>query len=185
MAASGGEPTRVTRIGTVNGQLTAQAGVADLIVQSLNPLGGQVSISRVRPDGSVQTVWDRTNAFPGAISPSGDSLSASVEQAGGKMANMILPLGDGAERVVLTPDEHIRSWSKDGTSLLYDVSVGGANDIGILNVADGATRRLTTTPESEGGEEFTPDGKTVVFRRTETVERIFAADLTKLLSGAH
>lgn len=61
---------------------------------------------------------------------------------------------------------------------------GGATDLGILTIADGTTRRLTTTKEDENGAEFTADGKTVVFRRLQTVQRIFTTDLSKLLSGA-
>ena len=55
-------------------------------------------------------------------------------------------------------------------------------DLGIVTIADGTTRRLTTTRENENGAEFTPDGKTVVFWRGQTVQRIFTADLSKLLA---
>jgi hypothetical protein len=50
-------------------------------------------------------------------------------------------------------------------------------------VADGTTRRLTTTPENEAGAEFAPDAKTVIFRRVKTVQRIYAMDLAKLTGG--
>ena len=63
------------------------------------------------------------------------------------------------------------------------MSAGGATDLGILNIADGTTRRLTTTREDENGAEFTPDGKTVVFRRLQTVQRIFVVDLSRLLAS--
>jgi TolB protein len=75
-------------------------------------------------------------------------------------------------------------WSHDGKLILYTLAAGGANDLGILNLADGSKRRLTRTPESEAGAEFTPDGKTVVFRRVQTVQRILTMDLSKLLDRA-
>lgn len=42
---------------------------------------------------------------------------------------------------------------------------------------------LPKTREAASNAEFTPDGKTVVFQRTQTVQRIFTADLTKLVKA--
>lgn len=70
-----------------------------------------------------------------------------------------------------------------GQWVVYELAEGGANDLGLLHIADGATRRLTTTPESEEGAEFTPDGKTVLFRRVQIVQRITAVDLSKMLAA--
>ncbi len=182
--ASGGEPTRVTNNGTIGGGLVSRAGVSDIFAGTLNPSGGQLAFARVRPDGSLHAVWDLTNAFPASISPSGDSVAALVEQPDGKMASMILPAAGGAGRVILGASDQVGNWSKDGRTLLYETGPSASRDLGVLNVADGTTRRLTTTPEEEGGAEFTPDGNSVVFVRNRVVERIYSVDLSKMLGGA-
>jgi len=163
--------------------LSARAGVADFFAGTINPNGGRLTISRVRPDGRMTTVWDRTNAFMGAVSPSGDSIAALVEQPDGKSQTMILPAAGGNGRLILTPNDRGTFWSNDGKSIVYTTSVNGAGDIGIFNVADGTTRRLTTTPESEFSAELTPDGKTMLMNRTKTVQRLFTANLSKLVGG--
>ena len=184
VAASGGEPVRVTNDGTVGGGVIARAGVTDLIGAVLNRAAGQFSVARIRPDGRMNVVWNRTNASAVSISPSGDSVAAHVEQPNGKLQMMILPAAGGAGRTILGPDElgfGNGGWSSDGKSMLFGTNLNGAYDLSILTLADGTKRRLTMTPESEEGAEFTPDAKTVVFRRSTTVQRLNAADLTRLL----
>lgn len=183
VAPAGGEPTRITRNGTLGSDLFARAGVADFFAGTINPNGGQITISRVRPDGKMTTVWDRTNAFMRAVSPSGDSIAAHVEQPDGKLNMMILPAGGGEGRLILTPNDRATFWSNDGKSIVYSTSAEGVGDIGIFNVATGTTRRLTTTPESEGGAELTPDGKTLLMNRVTTVQGLFTANLSKLVGG--
>ncbi len=180
--AAGGEPMRLTRDGTAQ-ELYSRTGVADIFVGVLNARGGEIGLSRMRPDGSLQAVGNPSVPGSPSISPSGDSVAVVAEQADGKQRSMILPANGGRGRVILKADEIVGAWSNDGKWLLYTMSVGGATDIGIMNVADGTTRRLTTTAENELGGEFTPDGKSVVFRRVQTVQRINAVDLTKLLAA--
>ena len=86
--------------------------------------------------------------------------------------------------MILSPGDVPGVWSQDGKTLLYTQFVNGAQDIGTVDVATGTRRRLTTTPENEGGSEITRDGKTVVFNRTTVVQRLFAADLARLMGGA-
>lgn len=183
VAATGGEPTRITRNGTLNNTLITRAGVADFFARTVSPNGGRIAISRVSRDGNLATVWDRTNGFINAISPSGDSIAAAVEQPDGKLHMMILPAAGGNGRPILTGDDEVSVWSNDGKSMVYTKSVNGEGDIGIFNVVNGTTRRLTTTPESEGGAELTPDGTTVLMNRTRTVRRLFTANLSKLIAG--
>ena len=186
VSVAGGIPTRVTKDGTVNnnnGALLSHSGAVNFFGATLSAKGGQIAISRFRPDGSIQTVWDRTNGFLSSMSPSGDLVAALVEQPDGKQRSMILSANGGGGRVILKPGELVGKWSNDGASVLYQMNSGGATDLGVLHIADGTTRRLTTTREDESSAEFTPDGKTVVFQRTQTVQRIFTADLTKLLEA--
>jgi len=187
VAVSGGEPVRVTNNGTMgSSSLVSRAGVADLFGGTINPSRGQLGFSRVRPDGRMNVVWDRTNAYPVAISLSGDSVAAMVEQPSGKIQMMILPAAGGTGRTILGADDAgfgFGSWSSDGKSMLYGTSVNGANDLGLLTLTDGTKRRLTTTTESEEGAEFTPDAKTVVFRRSATVQRLYAAELSRVLAA--
>jgi Tol biopolymer transport system component len=183
--ASGGDPTRVTTNGTLgSGTLTARPGVADIFTGNLNPAGGQLAFSRIRPDGRMNAVWDRTNAFPVAVSPTGDSVLASVEQPDGQTRHMILPASGGAGRMILDPGETAQWWSNDGRFILYTVtSDNGSIDLGLFNVADGTKRQLTTTPQDEVGAEFTPDGKMAVFTRRTVVQRLVSTDLSSILKS--
>ena len=65
--------------------------------------------------------------------------------------------------------------------MLFGIPTAGVNDLAIFNVADGSSRRLTTTRESEEGAEFTPDGKTVIFRRVDQTQRVVAVDLSSVI----
>ncbi len=97
---------------------------------------------------------------------------------------MILPVAGGEGRLILGPNDRVSFWSNDGKSMVYTSLVNGVGDIGLFNVVDGTTRRLTTTPESEGGAELTPDGKIMLMNRVTTVERLFNANLSKLVGGS-
>lgn len=179
---AGGAPTRVTNNGSVGNSIVTRDGVSDIFAGTVNPVGGQLSYSRIRPDGTMNSVWERSNAFVNFVSPSGDSLAASVEQPDGKMRSMIISASGGGGRVILKPGENIQWWSADGSQIVYDFYVGGARDLGVLRLTDGTTRRLTTTPETEAGAEMTPDGKTLVFIRSKWVQRIYSTDLSRLLA---
>jgi hypothetical protein len=113
----------------------------------------------------------------------GDEVLAEVQQPDGKARTMILKTDGSGGRAILPPGQTAQAWSLDGKWVAYGLASGGATDLALLNMADGTTRRLTTTKEAEVGAEFTPDGKTVLFRRVETVQRITSVDLSKTLSG--
>ncbi len=181
--ASGGEATRLTNIGSAQNPEIAP-GSPDVFFQRFGQRDGQFSIARLRPDGTVQRIWDRTNVLAWTVAPSGDSLAAMVEQPDGSRRSMILAANGGGGRMILSPGDVPGVWSQDGKTLLYTQFVNGAQDIGTVDVATGTRRRLTTTPENEGGSEITRDGKTVVFNRTTVVQRLFAADLARLMGGA-
>lgn len=179
---SGGEPTRLTSTGNVFGA-RSNLVTAEAVVDYVASEGGQIGIGRLRPGGELQVIWDRSNALLGPMSPSGTEFIALVQQPDGSMANMILPTDGGPGRTILTPAAAAGSWAPDGQSVLYTLTEAGNTDLGLLNLTDNTTRRLTQTPEAEEGAEFTPDGRTVVFRRLQSVERIHTADLASLMAG--
>jgi Tol biopolymer transport system component len=180
----GGEPTRVTTNGNINGGITTFAGGPGLFSGTISTKGGQLALSRFRPDGTSNIVWDRSSALWTLPSRSGDAILAEVEQPDGKVRTMILKADGSGGRAILAPGQSAQWWSTDGKWVVYGLAAGGANDLGLLHVPDGVTRRLTTTPQDEQGAELTPDGKTVLFRRVETVQRITTVDLSKLLAAA-
>ena len=176
VSVAGGEPVRITNTGVFGNRVLTRNGA--IYAETMNPAGGQLTFARINAGGRTNLVWSRTNALPQSISPSGDSVVAEVEQPDGQMRTMILPGSGGAGRVVLGANEASTgkgSWSSDGKSLLYSVNANGAHDLGVLNLADGTKRQLTTTPEDEGGAELSADARTVVFRRAMTVQRLYRA----------
>jgi TolB protein len=179
VASAGGEPVRVTSDGVIS-QPMAMRGTDALLAQVISPKG-QFGIVRVRPDGRTNIVWDKSNAFSPEALPPADSVLANVEQPDGKMRAMILATDGSGGRAILPPGQSPADRSADGQWVLYYIVAGGKADLGLLHLTDGSTRRLTTTPEDEVGPEFTPDGKTVLFRRMQTTQRITAVDLSKLI----
>jgi hypothetical protein len=85
---------------------------------------------------------------------------------------MLLAIGGGGGRVLLGASEFAGNISQDGRSLTYVLRADGGDDPGILDLATGAKKRVTITPENEGGAEFTPDGASLVFRRVTATLRL-------------
>jgi hypothetical protein len=106
-------------------------------------------------------------------------------QAGGAFGVRLIPVdGHGDGQPLLKPGESSGGLSPDGKALLYYVPAGANNNLALLDRTTGATRVLSTTPDSKSAATFTPDGKTVIFGRSHHVRRIAIADLTKLLARA-
>jgi Tol biopolymer transport system component len=185
VSPNGGEPVRVTNEGGFGGGISSRRGVSDIFAAMVGKREGQFVLTRVSADGTVHAVMDggRTGLSGPSISPTGDSLAVLMAQADGKLRSMIIPARGAGGRVILNPGDVYGAWSQDGGSMLYEINSGGSTDIGILNLRDGTTRRLTNTPEREEGAELTPDGRTVVFRRVRTMQRISNVDLSGLLKS--
>ncbi|MGH7582418.1 MAG: hypothetical protein ACREL5_04230 [Gemmatimonadales bacterium] len=180
--AAGGTPIRVTTEGSVGLPVTRR-GLAALFTNVIGS-DGQFSTIRVGPAGKLTTVWKLGNTFPVDILPRGDSLIIAEIRPGGQFGFRLVPAnpsGAGAGRELLSAGQLFQSLSDDGTTILYALPNGATHDIGLLNRADGTTRRLTNTPEDESGAVMSPDGKTVYFLRSRAVRRVAVADLTKLL----
>jgi len=180
--ATGGDPVRITSNGGILTLCAQPRGVSSLFVIMLGDGPGTFTAARIRPDGSLQVVWDKSSPNCAVPLPASDSLFISVAVEGGTRATMLLPLEGGPGRQLLPPGRIATASSPDGSQLLYTFEDGAAWDYGILTLADGSTKRVTQTPEDEGGAEWTPDGSALVFRRAVPVNRITTADLTKLLA---
>jgi TolB protein len=183
VSPNGGEPLRVTDDGGFGGPMSSRPGISDIFTLAIGKGEGQFVLTRVSADGKIHPVLDGSSSglSTPSISPTGDSLAATVARADGTLRSMIVPARGGAGRVILNPGDVFGAWSPDGGSLLYQINSGGSTDIGILNLRDGTTRRLTNTPENEEGAELTPDGRTVVFRRVRTMQRISNVDLAGMM----
>lgn len=180
--ATGGEATRLTTDGRAGGPILTRNGVADIYAGFFGSRAGEFSLERIRPDGRRNLVWEQGNLFPNDISPTGNEIAAWVQQPDGSMRSMILKADGSGGRIVLGASDQFASWSDDGRLAFYRINVGGHDDLGLLDLTTGATRRLTTTPEDETGTELTPDNKTIVFTRTTNTSRIYSADLSELMA---
>jgi len=180
---SGTEPVRVTKQGTV-GNLMTRRGHPELFGGVVNATG-QFEVVQVHPDGSLTTVWNRTNAFADALTPKGDSLViAESGKGGGGYTFRLIPATAGGEgRVLLDHGQRFGDFSTDGSQVLLTIPIGGTDDIGLLDRGSGQIRRLTNTPTDERAPVMTPDGKTVLFQRVRPSRRIAIADLSKLLKN--
>jgi Tol biopolymer transport system component len=183
--AAGGEPARVTRTGSVNG-ISVSRTTPDVFVITIGGRAGQLVLSRLLPEGKLQTLWDRTNFLgvsPFGLTPKGDSVAITAELPGGGSGSYLISVKTGQGRQILGRDEFAGDFSRDGTELVY--AFGSPNaDLGLYNTRDGSTRRLTTTPENEGGYWWTSDGKTLVFSRSAERRRIATVDVSALLAAA-
>jgi len=178
----GGEPRRLTTVGTLQG--VAQSTVtSDVFVTTFGGREGRFVASRLLPDGTLQTLWDRSNVMSiwrDGVMPSADSMVIDVEAPGGGIATMLLPSHGGEGRQLLR-EAGAADWSADGSQLLYYVGTGSDRDIAVLNVRDGTSRRLTETPEGEWAVRWTADGQSVVFRREAPRRSIATVDVGDLI----
>jgi Tol biopolymer transport system component len=185
--AAGGEPTRVTTVGNVNNLAQSSTG-PDLFVNLLGGRGGQLTLAKLRTGGTLQTLWDRSNVLTvvsqDGATPSGDSVVIYTAAPGGGQTNYLISTRTGQGREILGKGDVAGDFSPDGTMLSYNFGRPMA-DIGILNLKDGTTRRLTNTPENEAAYWWTRDSKTIVVSRRAPRARIATVDLTELLSKAN
>jgi dipeptidyl aminopeptidase/acylaminoacyl peptidase len=87
--ATGGDPTRVTTAGNLDGPATPIPGMAGFFAGTISTKAGQLALSRFRADGTSNIVWDKSTAFLVAPSPAGDAVVAHVEQPDGKVRRVL------------------------------------------------------------------------------------------------
>ncbi len=177
VSADGGDPVRMSPEGIVLGFATSPYS-PEVYALTLGGEAGQFSVTRLLPDGRLETLLPGTNTLTAPIvRPGGDSLAKMVELAGGENTTMLLPArGRGNGRPLLEPGQFPGAWSPDGNAILFYTNVG-VSDLGVLNLKDGTSRVLTNTPEGEQGAEWTPDGKKVVFRRAVSRHEMVKVDV--------
>jgi len=185
VSASGGEePRRLTRVGTLQGVIQSQVS-ADVFVQTLGGNEGQLVLSRLLPDGRLQTLWDRSSALGVGrrdVTPSGDSIAILVQQPGGGLGTMLLPTRGGEGRPMLRNNEGVLDWSADGTQVLYWSGIP-ISDLYVLSLVDGSVRRLTDTPDDEGAARWLPGGGSILFYRSTEQRRLATVDVRRLIAG--
>ena len=180
--ADGGEPRRLTTIGTLQAVVQSPA-TPDVFVTTFGGRAGRFVLSRLLPNGRLETLWDQSNVmdvWARGVMPSGDSILIDVELPGGGLSSMVLPVRGGAGRRIVGDMETGADWSADGSQLLHYVG-GNTPDLAVLNLRDGTSRRLTQTPESEAVVRWTADGQSVVFARRAPRRQIATVDVGKLI----
>lgn len=183
--AAGGEPTRVTRLGTING-LAKSVVSPDIFVLAIGGKGGQTVLGKVKPDGQLQVLWDRSNVAGFTwlgLTPKGDSMSLTVNQPGGGIGSYLISTRTGQGRPILGKNDTAGDFSPNGEWLAYWSGTASV-ELSVLNMKDGSTKRLTNSPESETTYWWTSDNNTIVFQRFSQRRRIATVDLTGLLSRA-
>lgn len=181
----GGEPTRLTRVGTLQGVQTSPRS-ADVLVRTVGGSEGQIGLGRLLPNGSLETVWDRTTVL-GTIgqrdfTPSGDSLAVLVQGEGGGLRTVLVPMRGGEGRPILGSNEGVMEWSPDGSRLLYWSGLPNS-DLFVMSLRGGTVHQLTDTPDDEGGAVWLADGESVLFYRSTTQQRIATVDVGALMAG--
>ena len=148
-------------------------------------LSAGLSIARLLPDGSLQVMREWGTASPRTLSPTGAWIAAVVESSDGLFQGTLIPTGGGVQAVLLGMGEEPVAWSPDAKSVIYTVLNNAASDLAVLTLPDRSVHRLTATPEAESQAAFLPNASTVVFRREQTVQRMFTVPLSRVLrSGA-
>lgn len=179
---AGGEPERLTDSGLVLATCWQLNRPGEVVFPVVADTPVTVAMMRLRPGGGMQTLWDRTTAsFCAPVSPTADSIALLTSVPGGGFQTMLLPLDGRAGRRLLEPNQQPIKWSPDGRRLLFTYTTDPPFDLGILDLADGTVRRVTTTPASEQRPEWSHDGSTLVFRRVTPVSRITTADVRRLV----
>jgi len=180
--AAGGEPRRITTVGSINA-ITRSSSSPDLFVGLLGGRAGQFVLARLEADGSLRTLWDRSNVgevSPDAVMRGADSVVINADLPEGGIGSFLISTRTGEGRQLLGKGEEAADFSRDGTLLAYTFG-GATQDLGIIDMKDGTTRRLTNTPERESGYWWAGDTKTIVVARRSQRSRIATVDVGALL----
>lgn len=99
------------------------------------------------------------------FSPGGDQVLYTSYETGFPRIHVV-SVGDVRSRI-LQSSEGVMSFaprfSPDGRTVVYSLTQGSNTDIWAMDVASGATRRLTASPAIETAPSYSPDGSRIVF----------------------
>ncbi|MFN0177414.1 MAG: hypothetical protein ACKVZ0_01355 [Gemmatimonadales bacterium] len=182
--AAGGAPTRVTNTGTINA-LAVSLVSPDILVLTVGGRSGRTVLAKVLPDGRLEVLWDRSNVTGISwygFTPTGDSMAINAELPGGGNGSYLISTKTGQGRQLLGKGDLIGDFSRDGRWLGY-WSGTATLALGIVDMKDGSSRRLTRSPESETSYWWSADNNTLVFTRQSERRRIATVDLSRLLEG--
>lgn len=177
----GSGPRRLTTVGTLQDVLPSPVA-EDLVIVTFGGREGRWVLSRLRPDGRIETLWDRSNVmnlWSRGVTPAGDAIAIDVQTETGGLTSVLIPLRGGEPRPLLGEGETAADWSADGTQLLYTIGTD-LGDIAVRSLTDGSTRRLTQTPDDEFNVRWTADGEHVVFVRETPRRQIVTVDVGSL-----
>lgn len=180
---TGGAPKRVTSTGNVIAVFPV-VGFGRVLLGVIGTRAGEYNVALLGKDRSLRTINDQNASVASeqAYTARGDSVLLWSTPPGVKGTRIVLaPLNRRPGRPVLPANTPTFGFSPDGRTIGYFSFSAGKQDLALLN-PDGSTRRLTSTPEDEDDASWLPDGKSILFRRTTTVQRMFTADLSKLLA---
>ncbi|MCT4557488.1 MAG: Tol-Pal system beta propeller repeat protein TolB [Pelagimonas sp.] len=99
------------------------------------------------------------------FSPSGDRVLYTSYATGFPRIH-ILSVGDVRSKILETGNgvmSFAPRFSPDGRTIVYSLTQGSNTDIWAMDVATGATRRMTSNPAIETAPSFSPDGTQIVF----------------------
>jgi Tol biopolymer transport system component len=122
------------------------------------------------------------------LSPDGSQV-AYASFPGGWGFLEVIPAAGGTPRRLTTATERVYHlapvWSPDGSRIAlmdYDYP-GDTYDVGLVTWPGGEWTRLTRTPAvTEGGPEWTPDGRSFVFVHNTIVSRVVVVPVAELLA---
>jgi Tol biopolymer transport system component len=184
VSRDGGAPEQLTKTANIQ-NIEPSRGNNALYVTAFGSKPGQVILGQLMPNGTMKTLWDKSNVTGLShhrISPSGDSLAVQIEKAGGNFASVILSASSGTVTPILQRGDIAGAWSPDGTRIVYYSGTPSA-DLGILTLKDGTTKPLTKTAANEGNAMWTPDSKSIVVQRSAPRRRIAVVDVSALVSA--
>ncbi|MDJ0820496.1 MAG: Tol-Pal system beta propeller repeat protein TolB [Paracoccaceae bacterium] len=99
------------------------------------------------------------------FSPGGDRVLYTSYETGFPRVH-VLSVGNVQSRILQTTEgvmSFAPRFSPDGTTVVYSMTQGSNTDIWAMDIASGATRRLTTGPAIDTAPSFSPDGSQIVF----------------------
>ena len=144
------------------GTTTSTPSTPRPILVSIDPTTGAV-------EGRV--VGDVSPAFRGSVSPDGSRVVFVRDVKGHEQLFVTTPSGrptrvTGADMGGCGCGSFDPAWSPDGREIAFaGIGLSGNQDIYVVDVGAGTTRRITRDPSVDGMPTWSPDGRTIAFTR--------------------